>query len=279
MPFYKRIRKDGAATAPSGQVRPKQMFWFWPFPSVRVGRNNPPLYKTAEYQHTEGTPISSSTSSSSTNEGEGAQSLQNLDASPMTPTKQPPFALIDLHTITPASHQVLAHALEQQAVQTSSRLCRHDKLDHDHSLHDSSKKSLAFSASLKRHRFPRMNSSKHQSFAQLRAESDLVRLENEHLKRRLSQLEMAQVERNCLQTKINDLEWALDVLRDDADRIRDDALSLLHQDYENDDVSTGEIYGNIDKRCCVDLDDCDTVISPDDLLFEHSSPLRQASVI
>lgn len=61
----------------------------------------------------------------------------------------------------------------------------------------------------------------------LKLESDLLIAENEQLKQRISILEMTQVEKQSLENKVADLEWALDVLRDDADRAREDALTAL----------------------------------------------------
>lgn len=56
-----------------------------------------------------------------------------------------------------------------------------------------------------------------------------MRGENEDLKTRVASLEMDQLEIQSLRHKVRQLEWALDVVRDDADRVRDDALTLLSQ--------------------------------------------------
>lgn len=40
-------------------------------------------------------------------------------------------------------------------------------------------------------------------------------------------LTMAHVEAEVLRKKVADLEWALDILREDADRVRDDALAMV----------------------------------------------------
>lgn len=57
---------------------------------------------------------------------------------------------------------------------------------------------------------------------------DQVRQENSKLKARLAKLEMDRVELSSLRDKVAELEWALDVVRDDADRVREDALAVLN---------------------------------------------------
>lgn len=66
----------------------------------------------------------------------------------------------------------------------------------------------------------------------LRERSDIVDAENRWLKERLTHLQMAEMEVSSLREKVSELEWALDVVRDDADRVRDDALDVVwgHQD-------------------------------------------------
>lgn len=56
---------------------------------------------------------------------------------------------------------------------------------------------------------------------------DSVYAENTRLRARLSALEMGGMELAALRERVADLEWALDVVREDADRVRDDALALL----------------------------------------------------
>lgn len=53
--------------------------------------------------------------------------------------------------------------------------------------------------------------------------------QNENLRLRLHKLEMDKAELNDLKVKVEQLEWALDAVRDDADKVRDDALAVLSQ--------------------------------------------------
>lgn len=54
----------------------------------------------------------------------------------------------------------------------------------------------------------------------------MVRAENTRLRARVSALHMVEVEARTLRDKVSSLEWALDAVRADADRVRDDALAL-----------------------------------------------------
>lgn len=56
-------------------------------------------------------------------------------------------------------------------------------------------------------------------------DSDLDQIE--FLKQRVATLEMAAVEADALRNQVASLEWALDAVRADADRVRDDALAAL----------------------------------------------------
>lgn len=64
-------------------------------------------------------------------------------------------------------------------------------------------------------------------WARGRAQSTLPCDDVAALVRRLSHLEMAEMEVTALRHRVSDLEWALDAVRGDADRVRDDALAVL----------------------------------------------------
>lgn len=63
------------------------------------------------------------------------------------------------------------------------------------------------------------------------------------LKNRVATLEMAAVEADALRAQVAALEWALDAVRADADRVRDDALAVL---------SDVEVRCGRDDCCCHD---------------------------
>lgn len=166
-------------------------------------------------------------------------SSDKLDGSPVTPLER--CATQDMHMLTASSHKVLTTALEQlsESVSTESDVERESR--------NVSYRRLFFSSSGNKSKqkdacldhvdvfefepSPTKHSKSKQSYSQLRVRSDLLTVENNALRKRLSQLEMAEVERNCLQSRVSELEWALDVLRDDADRIREDALALIEEDF------------------------------------------------
>lgn len=56
-----------------------------------------------------------------------------------------------------------------------------------------------------------------------------MRKENAWLKQRMQVLEMSALECDALRDRVAELEWALDVVREDSDRVRDEALDLLLQ--------------------------------------------------
>lgn len=47
------------------------------------------------------------------------------------------------------------------------------------------------------------------------------------LREHVADLQMASIEADVLRLRVGELEWALDTVREDADRVRDDALSVL----------------------------------------------------
>lgn len=173
---------------------------------------------------------------------QGSTPSDKLDGSPVTPMEQ--CATEEMHVLTASSHKVLTTALEQlsESVSTESDVDQEDgNVSHRRLFFSSSnhkpKRSETCLGDLEDVDVSKFDPSpvkrwkSKPCYSQLRARSDLLAVENIALRKRLSQLEMAEVERNCLQSKVSELEWALDVLRDDADRIRDDALALIEEDF------------------------------------------------
>lgn len=65
------------------------------------------------------------------------------------------------------------------------------------------------------------------SKTQLRKSLDIVTEQNTQLRQTISQLVMDDVEITTLRKRVTELEWALDVVADDANRIRDEAFEAL----------------------------------------------------
>lgn len=160
-----------------------------------------------------------------------ASSVDKMDASPVTPAKR--SGTHDLHILTPATHKTLTIALEQLSESASSGSEKSSNTSQRRLFFSSGENYRRKEGTFKDNSGVLSSHPKYfkQSYSQLRARSDLLTVENVQLRKRLSQLEMAEVERNSLQSKVSELEWALDVLRDDADRIRDDALALIEDDF------------------------------------------------
>lgn len=55
----------------------------------------------------------------------------------------------------------------------------------------------------------------------------LLSREKTRLRERVSSLEMANIENDVLRARLAELEWALDVVREHADSVRDDALAVV----------------------------------------------------
>lgn len=198
-----------------------------------------------------------------------------LDASPVTPSERSATHL--LHTVTPATHHVLAAALER--LSDSDGSCGEVDADADAyadanvgaDIDINADATMDASPSQRRRFFFASHKTAQparQSYSQLRVRSDLLAAENDGLKKRLSQLEMARVERDCLHSRVTELEWALDVLRDDADRVRDDALALVGHGFQQSSfchrARTDVAPHNLDRLVDEDIDD----LHPDDILFD-----------
>lgn len=60
-----------------------------------------------------------------------------------------------------------------------------------------------------------------------RGKDERAQREVGRLRERVSALEMTEMENGSLRDRIRELEWALDVVREDADRVREEALQVL----------------------------------------------------
>lgn len=83
--------------------------------------------------------------------------------------------------------------------------------------------------------FNNVRAAKHKlSRSELRKSLDVISEENSQLRNKVSKLVMDDVEMTTLRSRVAELEWALDIVRDDASRIRDEAISVLEEHNQKD---------------------------------------------